>query len=238
MVLSLRQVLMRMPEADANTRDDRGQTKLMVAADAGDAAMVATLLACGADVNRSSRKGTTAVIFAVWRSDPATLQLLVDAGADLTVRCCTLTHPTLRNTVGWCLVLRQGCAGSALLTRPARLCQPRSFRKAAPLSHLVCLLPPSLSFPAQRLTQSMGLTRRGCGWTLGSDSQFGYTLPMWAVQNKDMKILAILLAGGADVRAKDTLGMDVMKLAKQLNFTEACAMLQQALDQTPLSDDP
>jgi hypothetical protein len=78
-----------MPEADANARDDRGQTKLMVAADAGDEAMVATLLAAGADVNRSSRKGTTAVIFAVWRSDHATLQLLVDAGADLTVRCCT-----------------------------------------------------------------------------------------------------------------------------------------------------
>jgi ankyrin repeat protein len=75
-------------------------------------------------------------------------------------------------------------------------------------------------------------------WTLGSDSQFGYTLPMWAVQQKDMTSLSMLLAGGADVRAKDTLGMTAMDLAKQLNHAEACALLQQALDQAPPIDDP
>jgi ankyrin repeat protein len=74
-------------------------------------------------------------------------------------------------------------------------------------------------------------------WTLRSDSQFGYTLPMWAVQQKDMTSLTILLAGGADARAKDTLGMTAMDLAKQLNDSEACALLQQALDQAPSSDD-
>jgi hypothetical protein len=102
---------MRMPEADANARDDRGQTKLMVAADAGDDAMVATLLAAGADVNCSSRKGTTAVIFAVWRSDPATLQLLVDAGADLTVRC----YAPRTFGLGW---VSGGPADSAHTVRP------------------------------------------------------------------------------------------------------------------------
>jgi len=81
------EVLLKMPDADINARDGRGETKLMSALAARETGLVQLLVQSGgADVNLASNKGTTPATLAVWNKDVDSLRLLVQAGANLDVR--------------------------------------------------------------------------------------------------------------------------------------------------------
>jgi ankyrin repeat protein len=69
------------------SRGEGGATPLMLAAGRGDAAMVAALVAAGADVNAADERGFTALYYGSYNPDedrgyPDVVQALVDAGAD------------------------------------------------------------------------------------------------------------------------------------------------------------
>jgi len=70
--------------AIVNRRGAGGVTPLMAAALYGDAALVARLLALGADVDAASPGGATALMWAV--PDVAKMRLLLEAGADVDAR--------------------------------------------------------------------------------------------------------------------------------------------------------
>mmetsp|Transcript_617 Transcript_617/g.1376 ORF Transcript_617/g.1376 Transcript_617/m.1376 type:complete len:259 (-) Transcript_617:111-887(-) len=59
------------------------------------------------------------------------------------------------------------------------------------------------------------------------DSQFGFTLPMWAVENDDMATLTVLLEAGVDVNEK-VLGKTARDMAMQKGNKEACSLLEDA----------
>ncbi len=70
--------------ADANTRDDLGDTALMHAAAYAPLDAMRDLLAAGADVNAVSNAGFTPLMWSI--HDPAKLRLLISKGANVNVR--------------------------------------------------------------------------------------------------------------------------------------------------------
>src|SRR5919108_2433865 len=76
------QALLRK-RADANEKDSRGMTALMIAAERGNADIVQALLDKGADVHaKESRQGRTALLLAVGHKEGAIFQNLLDKGGD------------------------------------------------------------------------------------------------------------------------------------------------------------
>jgi ankyrin repeat protein len=69
---------------DANTRDKRGTTPLMYAAESGSIDAVRVILAAGADVNASNDFGATALMWGI--NDQEKVKTLVAAGADVRAR--------------------------------------------------------------------------------------------------------------------------------------------------------
>jgi len=74
--------------ADANARDDAGDTPLLRAAHAGNLALVRMLLAAGADANAADALGWTALMKAAYNADldrgfPDVVQALIGAGANV-----------------------------------------------------------------------------------------------------------------------------------------------------------
>ena len=71
---------------DLNTRDQNGQTGLMLAAHAGHVAAVQLLIDHGADLNVTAKFGLSAVMLAVIAGHKEIAQALARAGADLTLQ--------------------------------------------------------------------------------------------------------------------------------------------------------
>jgi len=61
------------------------------------------------------------------------------------------------------------------------------------------------------------------------DSQFGFTLPMWAVENDDMASLRVLVDAGADVSVR-VFGSTAIDMAREAGNQEASLILQAAKD--------
>ncbi|GHV68460.1 hypothetical protein AGMMS49928_08010 [Spirochaetia bacterium] len=70
-------------KATINDRDDRGRTTLIAAAESEDDALVAFLIALGADVNALDKQGRSALTVAVERNDISTAKILSKEGADI-----------------------------------------------------------------------------------------------------------------------------------------------------------
>jgi uncharacterized protein len=72
--------------ADANARDPRGNTPLLLAVDANAGSVIEALLAAKANVNLANGSGETPLIRAVQRRDLATVRDLLAAGANPDLR--------------------------------------------------------------------------------------------------------------------------------------------------------
>ena len=68
--------------ADANLRDGRGNTPMLLAVDTGQADLIPILIAGRANPNLGNGSGETPLIRAVQRRDQAIVRALLDAGAD------------------------------------------------------------------------------------------------------------------------------------------------------------
>jgi ankyrin repeat protein len=71
---------------DIDSRDEHGQTGLMIAAREGQVPVVEWLVARGAALDCAAKYNLTALMLAVVNSRVAVVRALVDAGADLTIR--------------------------------------------------------------------------------------------------------------------------------------------------------
>ena len=72
--------------ANANEKDSRGMTPLMIAAERGDTDIVQVLLAKGADVHeKEPRQGRTALLLAVANGHAPVMQAWLKKGADVKV---------------------------------------------------------------------------------------------------------------------------------------------------------
>lgn len=74
--------------ADCNVRSETGASPLMIAAHAGNLAMVQALLAAGADVHACDDRGWTALSFSIYNAEfkcgfVGVAEALIDAGADI-----------------------------------------------------------------------------------------------------------------------------------------------------------
>jgi ankyrin repeat protein len=74
------------PSATARRWPDDGWTPLMIAAAAGNKAIVDKLLVAGAAVDTRNAKGRTALMFAAWYGRAPVVSALLAAGADPTIR--------------------------------------------------------------------------------------------------------------------------------------------------------
>ena len=72
--------------ADANARDEHGQTALMNAARDGHTEVVRLLVERGADLNHTAKYHLSALMLAVINGRDAIVGILADAGADLTIK--------------------------------------------------------------------------------------------------------------------------------------------------------
>jgi ankyrin repeat protein len=68
--------------ADANLKDDKGETGMMLAARLGREEMIDALVKAGGDVNLANSSGETPLIIAVQRRDQPMVRSLLDLGAD------------------------------------------------------------------------------------------------------------------------------------------------------------
>jgi ankyrin repeat protein len=71
---------------DIDQRGTNGKTALMVAAKAGDSALVKNLMDAGANPNAENINGGTPVMFAAITGDKTTLKILIKAGVDISAR--------------------------------------------------------------------------------------------------------------------------------------------------------
>jgi ankyrin repeat protein len=72
--------------ADANARDQHGQTGMMLAAHSGRIEVVEALIAAGAELNVTAKYTLTALMLAVLAGHEEIARLLARSGADLAVR--------------------------------------------------------------------------------------------------------------------------------------------------------
>ena len=72
--------------AAVNTKDDYGQTVLILAARWGNAETINVLIKGGADVNAKSKDGTTALMIAADWGRAEIINILIDAGADVKIK--------------------------------------------------------------------------------------------------------------------------------------------------------
>lgn len=68
--------------ADANLRDDKGETPMLLAARSGRGEMIALLAKNGGNVNTANNGGETPLIIAVQRRNATLVRALLDLGAD------------------------------------------------------------------------------------------------------------------------------------------------------------
>lgn len=73
----------KLLENGVDTRDENGKTALMLAAWIGDAKLVASILAMGADVNLEDRLGSSVLQFASKQKNIEVLNLIAHSGVDL-----------------------------------------------------------------------------------------------------------------------------------------------------------
>ena len=77
--------LLRMPEVDVNQSNDMGTTSLHCAVFRKRSALVAELIAAGADIETKDERGRSPLHWACRSYNFATVKLLVEAGADVCV---------------------------------------------------------------------------------------------------------------------------------------------------------
>jgi ankyrin repeat protein len=165
-------------------------TQLVEAVKHGDADVVAQLLAQGADANAVESDGTSALHWAVHRDNPALVKLLIAAGADVTAANRYGVTPLKlasinRNAATAEILLEAGAdanttsaEGETVLMAAARTGNPDLVRV---------------------------LIARGADVN-ATEKWRGQTALMWAISEKHLPVVRLLLDAGAEVKTKTTKG--------------------------------
>jgi ankyrin repeat protein len=173
--------------ANANAADATGETVLMTAARTGNAAVVKALVAHRANVNaKKAPTGQTALMWAVSQKHPEVVRVLIEHGADVHARSQGGFTPLL-------FAAREGTLESARLLLEAGV----NVNEAAPNGTSPLTL--AIVSMQKPLAMSTFLLEKGAdaNGTLG-----GYAALHAAVASRDLELVQLLLAHGADPNAR------------------------------------
>jgi ankyrin repeat protein len=191
--------------------------QLIRAAERGDTAAIAGLLADGADINARDARGRTAAMAATHANQPAALDALIRAGADINIRDDRLDNPFLyAGAEGLLDILRLTIAAKAD-TRITNRFGGTALIPACERGHVAVV---------QEL-----LTRTDVD--VNHVNNLGWTALLEAIVLSDggprhQQIVGLLIAHGADVNIADRDGVTPLQHARRRGYAEIARLLEQA----------
>ena len=185
--------------ANARSRDKRGRTALILAAQGGHDDVVEALLEKGARIEDRDKTGHTALNWAAMRGQAATARVLLEGGADVNTMNNGLVSPVLyavgtRNKAMVRLVAEAG-ADLQVETRD---------NKMTPLL---------LAIEHRDIEMTRLLVEAGAD--VNKSNRDGYSPLMAAAEKADHAITKLLLAKGANADASDNKGRTALMLARK-----------------------
>jgi ankyrin repeat protein len=187
-------VLVGHPALRARAGDEPSRQGLLDAVRAGDNDKVQRLLRQGADVNARAENGTTALMLATAVGDIRLVRTLLDHGADVNAK-----NQAGATALMW--AVGDGAKVKALLGRGADV-NARADSGRTPL--LIAVGSPGAAGVVKVLIEK------------GADVRYnhkGFTVLMAAVEGVDRAVVQLLLAKGADVKAKNRVGWTALHAA-------------------------
>ncbi len=192
--------LMIVCGAKISGREQRTEAEIAVR----DTAALRALLNAGADVNARSGaaapvSGVTSLMYCAWRGSLAELQLLIDAGADVNAA----------DSVGDTALMRAAQRGHAGMVRA--LLAAGASPNAQDKRGWTALMGACVS----KNTADTGIAAMlvAAGTDIELKNHHGFTALSYAAQSNKKNHVELLLAAGADVNSRDTMGRNVLHRA-------------------------
>ena len=182
--------LLSQNSENVNLAAPDGRTALMLAAAAARADLARGLLVAGADVNAVNAKGGTALMYAATQGDPETVNVLLTHGATVNVRAEN----------GWTAVTLASATGHAAVVR-----QLLEAGADANIADIYGWTPLMRAVDSDRNEVVRVLLKDKSVRVNARDDQ-GETALHHAAAGGSLEIARLLLANGADPRAKDAAG--------------------------------
>jgi uncharacterized protein len=205
--------------ATSNASLPSGETSLMTAARAGSVGAVKALLAHGADVQaRETADGQTALMWSVAEQHPEVVRLLIEVGADVKARSKVRRENTTVGMVdegGYTPLLfaaRQGDLASARLLVAAGA----DVNDTAPIGTSALVV---AAHSGHGALAAFLLEKGADANTAGA----GYTALHAAIVRGDLDLIKLLLARGADPKARFTKGTKAARQGKQFDVPQTYA---------------
>jgi len=203
-------VLTPWPESrTGNSAGSDTKTPLMIAAQSGDAGLVAHMIDDGVDVNATNANGGTALMFAAIGGDPTVTAILLRAGA----------RTDRKAMLGWTALALAAVKGHTAVAESllAAGADPdvRDAYGWTPLMRAVDTKHPEV---ARLLVESAHAD-------LSLRQEDGATVLHIAAASGDAAMVAYLLSMGADCDAEDARGNTASAIARQTGHTDIAALL-------------
>jgi ankyrin repeat protein len=193
----------------AKSADGAGSTALMHAASSGTVAIMQALVAAGADVNASNRRSATALHWAA--ADAAKVELLLRSGAAVDAKTVEDRTPLYAAAT-----MPDGTAAMRLLIQAGADVNAATIVGATPL------------FPAVNANAESTKLLLDKGADPNHAARSGVTPIMFT---RDAGVVALLLASGADVRARSKVGETaLMDAAARGDLSAAKLLLKRGAD--------
>jgi len=182
--------LLSQNKRNVNLAAPDGKTALMLAAGSARADLVRSLLGAGADVNAINARGGTALMYAATRGDPETVNVLLSHGAAVNARAEN----------GWTAVTLASATGQAVIVR-----QLLEAGADANIADIYGWTPLMRAVDSDR-TEVVRVLLKDKSVRVNARDDQGEAALHHAAAVGSLEIARLLLAHGADPRAKDAAG--------------------------------
>ncbi len=195
---------------DPNFRMPGGKTPLMVAAKIGDLDLVRLLLSRGADINAKTGNGGTPLMFSAIRGNANIVRLLIDRGADVNA----VAH------FNWTALMVASAKGHDEIVR--MLLNNGANANVADVYGWT----PLMRAVYENRFAAVAVFMENDAVELDAVDETGATALHHAAAEGRLEIAALLLEKGADLQAKNALGLTPVAMARQNNQDEMVRFLE------------
>jgi ankyrin repeat protein len=200
------------PDADPNQSTADGKSALMLAAQQGDADMVARLIAAGADINATNPNGGTPLMYASLGGNPEVTAQLLAAGA----------RPGEKAKLGWTALAVAAVKGRTDVIRV--LLEAGADQQVQDTYGWT----PLMRAADSRRLEVVRVLLGSPGVNLDARQEYGQTALHIAAAAGDDAIVNLLVASGADVTARDNRGNTPAAIARLADHAELAEQLDRA----------